>query len=101
MRPVLMASLRAQPALTFNPVPGDYENNGGALVAFVIDASQPVQWFWSATGAVPSSSVANGATADRITFTLTNSTFVAKSCTILVSSGDNSWTINLTAEGRF
>ena len=115
MRPVMMGAAKAIAAasgggggggggggtITFTPAPGTYSETDNVQVGkaqFKITASASVKWNWSATGSIPTSTVANGGSASSITFTL-SSTLNNKDCTISVTSGTKSWTINLATTG--
>lgn len=101
MRPILMAGGFMKPPLTFTPPSGTaIERTGGISASAGIHASEPVVWNWSADGDLPTSNVPNGGTGPGILFTLSNSSTSPKSCFITVTSGDNTWTVELTANGR-
>jgi hypothetical protein len=96
MRPVLMASAIRTP-LTFDPPPGAYGATGAGHVAFKVNASEPVQWFWGSTGNLPNCDVANGGIASSITFSFLAPRGTEKQCDIDLNVGASAWAISLDA----
>lgn len=96
MRPILMASARAKPPLTFTQ---DGRNPDYTSAEWTITASEPVTWSWSSTGNVPGASVSSGGTAQSITFSINATGKIDVSSTIHCSAAGVNFDFTLTAWG--